>query len=292
MTADDPRIGVGRSFREPGWLERLAARFRSAAARTPAWRPIKRAYERLLAWMPGAAFVSTLPGGERVRLDPAHRQLAWNVEEYEAFKAAVRPGSIVLDIGANLGAYTVLFAHWVRPAGRVYAFEPAPESRSGLERQLALNRATAEVTVRAEAIASASGVRQFRASGLRGDNRLGPPSLRFGEAGSHSDDAIDVPAISIDDFCAREGIEPDVIKIDVEGAELEALRGARRTIARAGGRLSLFMELHPSIWAQTGVTRADVEAELREQGLTLERIDGSGDPWAIEGICLRVRRDR
>jgi FkbM family methyltransferase len=282
MSAGDPEIGVGRPFREPGWLERLAGRFRSAVARTPAWRPIKHAYEWLLAWMAGTAFVSTLPGGERVRLEPAHRQLAWNVEEYAAFKAAVRPGSTVLDIGANLGAYTVLFAQWVRPGGRVYAFEPAPESRSGLERQLALNRAAAEVSVRAEAIAATSGVRQFRASGLRGDNRLGPPS----------DDAIDVPAISIDEFCAREGIQPDVIKIDVEGAELEALRGARRTIARAGGRLSLFMELHPSIWAQTGMTRADVEAELREQGLALERIDGSGDPWAIEGICLRVRGNR
>jgi hypothetical protein len=50
------------------------------------------------------------------------------------------------------------------------------------------------------------------------------------------------------------------------------------------------MELHPTLWSQSGVTQADVDAELAAQGLTLERIDGPGDPWAIEGVCLRVRQ--
>ena len=280
MTSSDPQIGVGRAFREPGWLERVATRFRSAAARTPFWHPIKRSYEWLLASMPGSDFVSTLPGGERVRLDPAHRQLAWNLEEYQAFKAAVRPGAIVLDAGANLGAYTVLFAQWVGASGRVYAFEPAPDCRGGLERQLAINGATGNVVVRPEAIAETTGIRRFRASGLRGDNRLG----------GRSGDGVDVKTASIDDFCAREGIVPNVIKIDVEGAELEALRGARRTIAAAGPGLILFIEMHPSIWPEIGVTRDAVQAELDAQGLALDRIDGGGDPWTIEGVCLRARR--
>ena len=283
MTSTDPQIGVGRAFREPGWLERVAARFRSAARRTPLWAPIKRSYEWLLVSMPASNFVSTLPGGERVRLDPAHRQLAWNLEEYRAFKAAVRPGAIVLDAGANLGAYTVLFAQWAGASGRVYAFEPAPDCRGGLERQLAINGATENVVVRPEAIAETTGVRKFHAAGLRGDNRLG------GAAGSDGDGVV-VQTVSVDDFCARERIVPDVIKIDVEGAELEALRGARRTIAAAGPALALFIELHPSVWPQLGITRGAVEAELAEQRLALERIDGGGDPWSIEGVCLRARR--
>ena len=283
MTSSDPQLGVGHAFREPGWLERVASRFRSAAARMPFWHPLKRSYEWLLAAMPGTAFVSTLPGGERVRLDPAHRQLAWNPDEYKAFKAAVRPGAIVVDAGANLGAYTMLFAQWVGASGRVYAFEPAPECRAGLERQLALNGLTGNVVVRPEAIAETTGVRRFRASGLRGDNRLG------GAVESDAD-GVDVKTVSIDDFCGRRGIVPDVIKIDVEGAELEALRGARRTILAAGTALVLFVEMHPSIWVQIGVTRDAVEAELAAQGLAIERIDGGGDPWSIEGVCLRAWR--
>lgn len=277
----DPQVGIGRTFREPGWLERIAARCRAAAARTPLWIPIKRTYEAVLAAVAGDGFAATLPGGERVLLHPAHRQLAWNAEEYAAFKAAARPGAIVLDIGANLGAYTVLFAQWVGSAGRVYAFEPAPETRAGLERQIALNRVAERVIVRGEAVAASTGRRRFHASGWRGDNRL------IGASG----DGVDVMAISIDDFCAREGIVPDVVKIDVEGGELDVLRGARQTLARAGHGVQVFMEVHPSLWPELGITRSDLEAELRQQGLMLSRIDRDGDPWSIEGVCLRVTRD-
>lgn len=277
------RTGIGRSYREPTWIERIAARCRAALSGSPLRAPLKKLYESALDRMPGEQFVSTLPGGERVRMDPAHRRLVWNAEEYAAFKAAVRPGSIVLDIGANLGAYTVLFAQWVGTTGRVFAFEPAPASRAALERQIALNGVGASVAVRPEAVSASSGARRFRADGIRGDNRL------ISRAAASIDQAIDVPVTSIDDFCAREGLVPDVLKLDVEGAELEALRGARRTIARGRDHLQIFMELHPSLWNQMGVTRGDIEVELRGQGLVLERIDGAGDPWQIEGVCLRVR---
>ena len=279
----EPRVGVGRSFRDPGWIERIGLRFRALVARTPFRRPIKLAYEWLLARSPGANLVSVLPGGERVRIDPAHRQLSWNAEEYAAFRSAVRPGSVVLDVGANLGAYTVLFAQWAAPDGRVYAFEPAPESRAGLARQVELNGVGDRIRIRGEAVAGSSGTATFQASGLRGDNRLGV------DVPGH-DPGLVVRTISVDDFCAREAIDPDVMKIDVEGAELEVLRGARETISRRGSRLTVFVELHPSIWPQLGVTRQQLEAELRAQRLLLERIDDpGGDPWSIEGVCLRLR---
>lgn len=277
-----PQIGIGRSYRDATWLERLGSRLRAIVSRTALRGVLKPAFQWTLGWVAGDRLVATLPGGERVRMHPAHRQLAWNADEYAAFKDAVGPGAIVLDIGANLGAYTVLFAQWVGPRGGVVAFEPAPASRAGLERQLELNDVAARVDVRPEAVAAASGVRRFRAVGVQGGNRL--------ETIDDSSDCIAVPTTSIDEFCERAGVEPDLMKIDVEGAELDVLRGARRTIARRGSRLAVFMELHPTLWPQSGVTQADVGAELAAQGLTLERIDGPGDPWAIEGVCLRVRQ--
>jgi FkbM family methyltransferase len=276
--ADERDVGRGRTYREPGWLERLAAPFRSLVARAPFGRAIRRVYESLLASMPGADLSATLPGGERVLIHPANRQLAWNEEEYAAFKAAIRPGGVVLDVGANVGAYTVLFAKWVGPAGRVYAFEPAPETRAALERQVALNGVADRVVVRPEAVAAATGTRAFQAAGLRGDNRL---ASAF-EAG------IEVQTIALDDFCARHAVTPDFIKIDVEGVELEALRGGRRAIAAASARGGVFVELHPAEWPRIGVTRESIESELRSQGLALSRIDGGRDPWSIEGVCLRL----
>ena len=260
----------------------MAVRCRTAVARMPLRRPIKLAYEWVLAHLSGTSLVAILPGGERISVDPAHRQLSWNAEEYTAFRSVVRPGFLVLDVGANLGAYTILFARWVAPDGRVHAFEPAPESRAGLARQIELNGVADRVSIHSEAVAGSSGAARFQASGLRGDNRLSPGG----------DDGLVIRTITIDDFCAAASLDPDVMKIDVEGAELDVLRGARATIARRGDRLVVFMELHPSLWPQLGVTRHQLEAELRAQRLVLERIDDpGGDPWAIEGVCLRVRHE-
>jgi hypothetical protein len=96
--------------------------------------------------------------------------------------------------------------------------------------------------------------------------------------------------LSIDAFCAERGLKPNVIKIDVEGAELAALRGARQTIAAAGSRLQLFVEMHPALWPALGYTAEDVERECRAQGLTVEHLDGTREGiWTTEGVCLRLR---
>jgi hypothetical protein len=85
------------------------------------------------------------------------------------------------------------------------------------------------------------------------------------------------------------GLAPDVIKIDVEAAELDALRGARRIIARRGASLALFVELHPTAWLTLGTSRTDIEDELRAQRLAVEPLDPACDPWSTEGIAVRLR---
>lgn len=274
------QTGVGRQYRAPSVLERIAS---GSAGRAPAWlrAPLKRAYHALLTALPGDHLTCRLPGGETIRVDPDYRHLAWNAEEYAALKHHARAGATVLDIGANVGAYTMLFAGWVGDSGHVYAFEPAAASRAGLERHLSLNGLNARVTVRPEAIGEKSGSVPFIDAGTHGDNRIVPAA---------SARTKDVPSLSIDEFCETHRLAPDVIKIDIEGAELAALRGARRTIARRGAALALFVELHPGIWPSIGVTRADIEEELRRQGLAVEPLPGVADPWAMEGICVHVRR--
>jgi len=78
------------------------------------------------------------------------------------------------------------------------------------------------------------------------------------------------------------------VKIDVEGAELDVLRGARRILAQQD--LQVFVEFHPSVWAARGVTPDAVRAELATQGLVAEALDPSLDIWNTEGISVRLRR--
>ena len=274
------QTGIGRSYRDASWLERATS---GSARRAPAWlrRPLKSVYSMLLRALPGDHLVCRLPGGEAFRVDSDFRQLAWNAEEYAAFKPCVREGAIVMDVGANVGAYTLLFATWAGSTGRVFAFEPSDASRAGLERHLRLNRLSDRVSVRAEAVGETTGTVPFRDTGSAGDNRV---------LAAANGDARVVQSVSVDDFCATHGIAPDVIKIDVEGAELAVLCGARRTIAARGARLSLFVELHPSLWTSLGYTREDLERELLEQQLMIDALPGLADPWAVEGVCVRVRR--
>jgi hypothetical protein len=102
-------------------------------------------------------------------------------------------------------------------------------------------------------------------------------------------DCIDVATTSIDEFCRERHLQPRFIKVDVEGAELDVLRGARETIAAAGASLHLYVEMHPHLWPALGTSRAELEGELERQRLQPERIDGRPDVWSIEGVCLRIR---
>lgn len=274
-------VGRGEHFRTASWLERTASRLGGRRAR-PAPAILKRAHEFVLDHLPGDHLVSTLPGGERLRAAARYRHLAWNPEEYRAFREAVRPGATVLDVGANVGSYTLLFATWAGPAGRVFAFEPAPASRAGLQRHLALNGLADRVDVVAAAAAASVGFARFRTDGTSGANALEPPSTRA------SAPTIDVKTTTLDAFCEARRLRPDVVKIDVEGAELEVLKGARQVLA--SDAVQAFLELHPSILASRGVTADEIRTELAGQRLTAEPLDPSIDIWHTEGISVRLRR--
>jgi len=234
----------------------------------------------MLEILPGDHLVSTLPGGERVRLSARYRHLSWNPEEYAAFRTAVRPGATVLDVGANVGAYTMLFARWVGASGQVVAFEPAPASSAGLREHLRLNGLSDRVEIVEAAVSDRAGSAAFNSDGVSGANAL--------VAGAADPGAITVATTSLDAFCADRGLRPSVVKVDVEGGELDVLRGGRRVLATPG--LHAFLEFHPAIWAARGIARAAIEAELAGQGFDPEPLHPSLDVWNTEGICVRLRR--
>ncbi len=274
----ETRLGRADRFRNRSWLERCIDRMRASQA-VPAPRFLRKLHETVLDRWPGDHLVSTLPNGERVRVAARHRGLCWNPDEYRAFHESVRAGAVVFDVGANLGAYTLLFAQWVGPAGRVFAFEPSPPSVVGLQRHLALNALDDRVEVVPAAVCDRTGTATFH---------LHPHGGASGLYTSTDGASMDVETTSLDQFCADRRLTPDVLKIDVEGAELEVLRGARNILASPN--VTAFVEFHPSIWAERGFTATDVARELHAMGFVAQPLDPGFDVWTMEGVCARLVR--
>jgi FkbM family methyltransferase len=166
----------------------------------------------------------------------------FHAEPYEpeltAFIAeVVRPGSVFVDVGANIGLFTLLAARRASPGGRVLAFEPHPEARARMQHLLALNGLADLVTVSDAALSDRSGPNAplFLAS----DSVLSTldPSVAPLAAEYAFSTSVDVPVASLDDWLAAAGpawseTPIDVMKIDVEGTEERVLRGMTRTLAR------------------------------------------------------------
>jgi len=271
-------------FRRKPLVETAGELFQRAplAPKTRGW--LKDLYHALLMWQTGnRGLASTLPHGEVVRALPKHRHLSWNPAEYEAFRSAVTPGATVVDVGANVGQYSMLFGQWVGPTGAVFAFEPSPAAFEGLVRHIAMNGLESVVTPIDCAVGAEATTARLIVAGTGGESRL---------AAAFDADAatLSVPVTTIDAFCRDRRITPGVIKVDVEGFELAVLRGARETIRRAGPSLALFVEMHPSIWPLVGTSKADMLAELDAQSLEIVPHKTAEDVWGVEGLSVRVRR--
>jgi FkbM family methyltransferase len=282
------RITIAESdkFRRPSRMESFGASVGRAVANLP-FRPLlKAAYQAALNIQTGGRGLKcSLPDGEVVRVLPACRFVSWNVAEYRAFKEAVAEGHTALDIGANVGCYALLLGQWVGPQGRVFAFEPASDTFSKLSKHIRLNSLSDRVTPVEAAVSDSTATATFLALDYHGMNRLAVEQDQVDQSR-----IVTVPTVTVDEFCAREKIAPDLIKIDVEGFELAVLRGARETIKGRGKELALFIEIHPTTWGEIGLSKSDLIEELDRQGLKALPLRDCDDMWAIEGECLRVVR--
>jgi len=140
------------------------------------------------------------------------------------FIRSLRTDSVVLDIGAYIGQYTLLAAKYA-PVGRVIAFEPHPESYQRLQANIALNRLG-----NVQALNLAAGQRPERASLLLSDQ---PSNSRLLPTGCSNHGAVDVEVVPVDQIVCEAALpRVDVMKIDVEGAEGQVIRGAQETLSR------------------------------------------------------------
>jgi FkbM family methyltransferase len=213
-----------------------------------AFRP---AYDAALQALYGRKGIKReIHGEEAIFLKPQHRACSEDAEPkvFAALKERTKQGSVVLDIGANVGVYSLLMARWVGPSGKVYAFEPAPQTLQDLRAHVAMNKMSERIEVVGQALSDQKGEAVFYAHSVSGENSLNPGfAKRLSEA-----QALKVPVTTVDDFCESNNIAPTLLKIDVEGFEFHVLRGAQKTLFRH--RPSLVIEMHPMFWKEIGVT--------------------------------------
>ncbi len=180
-----------------------------------------------------------------------------------------RPGDVVLDIGAHIGLFTVLLSRLVGPAGRVLSFEPTPYTCAVLRETIRLNSCQSNLEVYQRAVSRRTGRATFFDTGdvLSNANSLVRTHRSRGE--------IAVDSITIDELVPRtEAVR--LMKIDVEGAELDVLRGARQTFANS--RPAVYLELHPRQIRATGGSLEEIWDVLRDYRLTVYH--------NREGVCL------
>jgi len=171
----------------------------------------------------------------------------------------LKPGSRFIDVGANLGIYTVSAAMVVGSAGRVTAIEPTPTTAAVLRENIQLNglKETGIVTL----VEAAAGARSGRATLAVYPANSGHNSLY---AKGSEDVTVDVAVISLDDLIPS-GERIDVVKIDVEGAELDVIKGMQRIAVENPG-IVVFAELAEKHLSRAGVTVEGFLAETARLG--------------------------
>ncbi|MBL8998219.1 MAG: FkbM family methyltransferase [Gemmatimonadetes bacterium] len=191
----------------------------------------------------------------------------------DALLARVRPDAIVLDVGANVGWWSVPLARRVGPkGGRVVAFEPVPDNRRRLEWALAANDAQAHCTVVPAALGDRPGELGMWLKSAETGAGSGTAALVTGEGESH----LRVPVITLDAWGDEHPLPRcDLMKLDIEGAELLMLRGAERFVARH--RPLIFGEFE-AYWLTTfGATFLDVAEWAGRMDYRMLRWDPRGE---------------
>src|SRR5436190_7796092 len=162
--------------------------------------------------------------------------------ERELLRKILFQGAVVADVGANIGIYSKFLSRCVGPSGLVHSFEP---SRDNFKRLSAATRDVSNIQLTQAAVGERSGpCKLYVSDGLNVDHRAY-------KADGDSRRAIPTDMVALDDYF-KPGQHVDLIKMDIQGCELHALRGAQRVL-QENPDINLLLEFWPAGLEQAGV---------------------------------------
>lgn len=226
--------------------------------------------------------VLQVPGARRIRLSV----VAGNLRIHRLLRRAVQPGAVVVDVGANIGYNAVHAAQLAGARGRVIAVEPTPDNLAVLHANVAAC-GLANVVVEPVAAGSTRALRELYVRGATSAvNSLFPDSCY-----AHVTGVLEVRVVPLDDLVAGTA---DVVKIDVEGAELEVLHGMTRLLREP--RTVLIVEWHPLLQQMAGFAPDALPRWLIERGWRLRAVSHTTDRLLaaeqVPALTTRLMRRR
>lgn len=265
--------------RADGEIPRWVWRFRWCVQALPGFPGKARVVNRIGGHVRGRGYEAAVPAryGGSFRLD-LDDWVSFQIFAYGCYEEnetrflldILRPGMIVLDIGAHVGYYTILAGLRVSPGGAVHAFEPMASSYSRLLENVTLNQLD-NVTANHCAVSD----RAERATLWVGD------PLNTGMSGLSRDEGLsgrkeEVRAVTIDGYLDGLRIRRvDVVKIDIQGAEHAALVGMKQTL-RSNEQVQVLAEVDPHLLGLSGTSAPALFQTLRTLGFRAYRIGRFG----------------
>ena len=202
------------------------------------------------------------------------------------FEKFVKENMVVMDIGAHIGEYTLLAAKIVGESGRVYAFEPDPRNYELLKQNIRLNRMDHVVELLNYALSNEVGNVKFVLSRELSVSRISSASEELNIL--HSESVIGVQATTLDAFYKERNLtRVDVVKLDVEGAELLVLKGAGQILSQPPNKAPVVLfEYSPSNCARFGYDSRMILEFLKSKGYKIYKLDSEGNLYEAEDIII------
>lgn len=197
----------------------------------------------------------------------------------------IEPDDVFYDIGANIGVYSCLVDN-ILSAGSVVAIEPHPSNAERLQKNVSSNNL--ETTVIQEALSNEEGEVELAVAVESHTTSPGHNLIELNESVKEYSEAsaqtVTVDMLKGDHLISKENLlSPTVIKLDVEGAELDVLRGLEKTLSRNDCRL-IYCEVHRDHLQTFGGTESEVHDILTEHGFSIERLNDHGAKYHL---CAR-----
>ena len=233
----------------------------------------------------GKGIPRAINGEPEIRIAPTLRHVGDTYEpEVTAWiKSRLGTGDTMIDVGSQVGIHCLLAARWLGSGGKIYAFDPSPESVSTLKRHLRLNNLSDRIEVIESAVGEIDGNALLHSNGTNPINTLAEPKDR-----KDLPHTLSVDVTRLDTFCNKLGLTPKLIKIDTEGWEFHVLKGAGALLSNLA--VDWVVEMHPFAWQNAGYDRATFESLLDTFGLEAIALTGQHDPLADYGdVWLRHR---
>lgn len=187
----------------------------------------------------------------------------WEVFETSIFKKNIKKGGVVLDIGAHIGYYTLIASGHVGPAGKVYAFEPDIKNFNLLSKNILENGCKNVILINKAVINKTRHTKLYLNKENTGDHRI------YGSKENRQ--YISIQAVSLDDYFKGTDEKIDLVKMDVQGSEFWALKGAVNILAK-NPQLKIITEFWPRGLRMSGSSSKDFLAFVKKLGFKIYEI--------------------